>query len=62
MGKHRIKTLTLFVDSEEACESVRSEGDSGINVEDTKDSSETSRSDCQMFKELDTMGECTKEG
>ena len=35
-----------FTDSEETCESVRSEGDSGIKVEDNnKESSGTSRSD-----------------
>ena len=39
-------------DSEEACESVRSEGDSGIKVE----YSTKQQSDCQMFFELERMG------
>ena len=44
-------------DNEETCESVRSEGDSGIKLECNKEPSITSRSDCQMFNELDSMGE-----
>ena len=59
MDSSGFRKIPINSDNEEACESVRSEGDSGIKLECNKEPSITSRSDCQMFNELDSMGELT---